>query len=86
MERRSKCKIENLKIHRNRNIYNKFVFFQFTLKKYFDVSAATAQVQPTTVSKVNTAFQLTLVASALASPVFQFVGHPAFTALWYLKF
>ncbi|XP_047537238.1 probable cardiolipin synthase (CMP-forming) [Vanessa atalanta] len=52
-----------------------------TLSRYFDVTHATAQLAPTFISKVNTAIQLLLVGTALASPVFNFVDHPALNAL-----
>ncbi|KAL4709837.1 hypothetical protein ACJJTC_000324 [Scirpophaga incertulas] len=52
-----------------------------TLSRYFDVTHATAQLAPTTISKVNTAIQLLLVGSTLASPVFGYVNHPALTML-----
>lgn len=52
-----------------------------TLSRYFDVTHATAQLEPTLISKVNTFIQLVLVGTALASPVFGFVDHPAMTAL-----
>ncbi|CAG9789218.1 unnamed protein product [Diatraea saccharalis] len=52
-----------------------------TLSRYFDVTHATAQLAPTTISKFNTALQLLLVGTALASPVFGYVDHPALTAL-----
>ncbi len=61
-----------------------FCYLQFTFKKYFDVSLPTAQVQPTTISKINTGIQLVTVASAITAPVIGFVGHPAFYALWYV--
>ncbi|KAH9636659.1 hypothetical protein HF086_003477 [Spodoptera exigua] len=52
-----------------------------TLSRYFDVTHATAQLAPTFISKVNTAIQLLLVGTTLASPVFGFVDHPALQAL-----
>ncbi|KAJ0173710.1 hypothetical protein K1T71_010859 [Dendrolimus kikuchii] len=52
-----------------------------TLSRYFDVTHATVQLAPTFVSKVNTAIQLLLVGTALGSPVFGYVDHPAFQAL-----
>ncbi|XP_073950560.1 cardiolipin synthase [Choristoneura fumiferana] len=53
-----------------------------TLSRYFDVTRATAQLAPTFISKVNTAIQLLLVGTTLASPVFGFVDHAALHALW----
>jgi len=55
-----------------------------TLKRYFDLTNITAQLQPTVVSKLNTAVQLSLVAFTLAAPVFGYVDHPALHGLWYL--
>ncbi|KAJ2953248.1 hypothetical protein O0L34_g828 [Tuta absoluta] len=52
-----------------------------TVSRYFDVTYATAQLAPTFISKVNTAIQLVLVGTTLASPVFGFVDHPAMHAL-----
>ncbi|CAF4910618.1 unnamed protein product [Pieris macdunnoughi] len=53
-----------------------------TLSRYFDVTHATAQLAPTFISKVNTAIQLLLVGTTLASPVFGYVDHPALQALF----
>ncbi|XP_067004765.2 probable cardiolipin synthase (CMP-forming) [Anabrus simplex] len=55
-----------------------------TLARYFDVTHATAQLAPTFISKVNTAIQLTLIATTLAAPVFDYVDHPLLHALWYV--
>ncbi|KAI0231608.1 putative cardiolipin synthase (CMP-forming) [Lamellibrachia satsuma] len=55
-----------------------------TLKRYFDVQIATAQLQPTIISKLNTAVQLSLVTFSLCAPVFSFIDHPAMHALWFL--
>ncbi|XP_034834108.1 probable cardiolipin synthase (CMP-forming) [Maniola hyperantus] len=52
-----------------------------TLSRYFDVTHATAQLAPTFISKMNTAVQLLLVGTTLASPVLGYVDHPALTAL-----
>ncbi|XP_053613841.1 probable cardiolipin synthase (CMP-forming) isoform X1 [Plodia interpunctella] len=52
-----------------------------TLSRYFDVTHATAQLAPTFISKVNTAIQLLLVGTTLASPVFGYADHPALHAL-----
>lgn len=52
-----------------------------TLSRYFDVTHATVQLAPTTISKFNTAIQLVLVGTTLASPVFGYVDHPALAAL-----
>ncbi|XP_028038627.1 probable cardiolipin synthase (CMP-forming) [Bombyx mandarina] len=52
-----------------------------TLSRYFDVTHATAQLAPTFISKVNTAVQLLLVGTTLASPVFGYVDHPALKVL-----
>ncbi|ESO03694.1 hypothetical protein HELRODRAFT_79936, partial [Helobdella robusta] len=55
-----------------------------TLKEYFDPTNRSVKLQPTTLSKFNTAVQLTLVAATLASPVFNFTDHPYMHYLWYL--
>nr|CAD7418157.1 unnamed protein product [Timema cristinae] len=55
-----------------------------TLSRYFDVTYATAQLAPTTISKVNTAVQLLMVASTLAAPVFNYVDHSLLHMLWYI--
>ena len=52
-----------------------------TLSRYFNVSVAPAEIRPTTISKLNTALQLTLVCASVAAPVFSFVDHPALQAL-----
>nr|CAD7575500.1 unnamed protein product [Timema californicum] len=59
------------------HMINLFGTFQSerTLSRYFDVTYATAQLAPTTISKVNTAVQLLMVASTLAAPVFNYVDH-----------
>lgn len=57
--------------------------FQFTLAKYFDLSIPTAQVNPTTISKINTMVQLAMVGSALSAAALQIhPEHPALTGLW----
>ncbi|ENN70270.1 hypothetical protein D910_05667 [Dendroctonus ponderosae] len=55
-----------------------------TFLRYFDATHATAQLEPTFISKVNTAVQLLLVGTTLAAPVFDFVNHPALQGLWYV--
>ncbi|XP_011306535.1 probable cardiolipin synthase [Fopius arisanus] len=55
-----------------------------TLTRYFDPTHATVQLAPTFTSKLNTAVQLSLVASTLAAPVFHFVDHPLLQGLCYL--
>ncbi|GAB1601366.1 uncharacterized protein LOC115217421 [Argonauta hians] len=55
-----------------------------TVKRYFDLTYATAQLHPTLLSKVNTGIQLTLLAVSLAAPVMGFVDHLYLQALWYL--
>ena len=43
-----------------------------SIKNYLDVSLPTAQVQlqPPTISKVNTTFQFALIGAALTTPIF----------------
>ncbi|CAI5443934.1 unnamed protein product [Caenorhabditis angaria] len=44
----------------------------YTLNRFFNPQVSSMQVMPTNMSKVNTLFQLSLVALSLASPVFDF--------------
>ncbi|XP_055615971.1 probable cardiolipin synthase (CMP-forming) [Toxorhynchites rutilus septentrionalis] len=55
-----------------------------TLSRYFDVTHATAQLEPTFISKVNTAVQLATVAITLGAPIWSYVDHPYLHGLWYL--
>lgn len=43
---------------------------QRTLTRYFDATHVTAKLQPTLISKVNTAVQLATIAASLAAPVY----------------
>ncbi|XP_037802643.1 probable cardiolipin synthase (CMP-forming) [Penaeus monodon] len=52
-----------------------------TISRYFDATHATAQLAPTTISKVNTAIQLGLITASLAAPVFSFTDHYLLTGL-----
>uniref|UniRef100_A0A8C5MX87 Cardiolipin synthase (CMP-forming) n=1 Tax=Leptobrachium leishanense TaxID=445787 RepID=A0A8C5MX87_9ANUR len=53
-----------------------------TAGKYFNPCYATARLEPTFISKMNTAVQLILVAASLAAPVFNFVDSVYLQALW----
>ncbi|XP_071996602.1 cardiolipin synthase (CMP-forming) [Engystomops pustulosus] len=53
-----------------------------TLNRYFNPCYATAQLEPTFISKMNTAVQLILVAASLAAPVFDYVDSVYLQALW----
>ncbi|XP_069810792.1 cardiolipin synthase (CMP-forming) [Dendropsophus ebraccatus] len=53
-----------------------------TLGRYFNPCYATAQLEPTFISKMNTAVQLILVAASLAAPVFDYVDSVYLQALW----
>ncbi|XP_073409976.1 cardiolipin synthase (CMP-forming) [Dendrobates tinctorius] len=53
-----------------------------TLGRYFNPCHATAQLEPTFISKMNTAVQLILVAASLAAPVFNYVDSAYLQALW----
>nr|CAD7263374.1 unnamed protein product [Timema shepardi] len=64
--------------------FDKAAVLHRTLSRYFDVTYATAQLAPTTISKVNTAVQLLMVASTLAAPVFNYVDHSVLHMLWYI--
>lgn len=44
---------------------------------------ATAQLEPTFISKVNTAVQLTAVATSLGAPIWGYIDHTALHGLWY---
>uniref|UniRef100_T1JGP4 cardiolipin synthase (CMP-forming) n=1 Tax=Strigamia maritima TaxID=126957 RepID=T1JGP4_STRMM len=55
-----------------------------TMSRYFDLSLATASLSPTTLSKVNTSIQLSLVALTLAASVVDLTGHPYLHGLCYL--
>ncbi|KAG4078028.1 hypothetical protein HA402_002079 [Bradysia odoriphaga] len=54
-----------------------------TFSRYFDVTHATAQLEPTFISKVNTAVQLITIASSLGAPIWDYADHPALHGLWY---
>jgi len=54
-----------------------------TIKRYFDGSHVTVKFYPSQISKWNTGVQFAFVAMALASPVFDFVGHPLMTLFMY---
>ncbi|XP_038066668.1 probable cardiolipin synthase (CMP-forming) isoform X2 [Patiria miniata] len=54
-----------------------------TVSRFFDITHATVQLKPTTISKLNTAVQLGLVGFTLAAPVFHYVDHPLLHALWF---
>ncbi|KAM9315779.1 cardiolipin synthase (CMP-forming) [Gastrophryne carolinensis] len=53
-----------------------------TIGKYFNPCYATAQLEPTFISKMNTAVQLVLVAASLAAPVFNYVDSVYLQVLW----
>ncbi|XP_053568153.1 cardiolipin synthase (CMP-forming) [Bombina bombina] len=53
-----------------------------TVSKYFNPCYVTAQLEPTFISKMNTAVQLVLVAASLAAPVFNFVDSIYLQTLW----
>jgi len=55
-----------------------------TFSRYFDVTHATAQLEPTLISKVNTAVQLIAIASSLGAPIWDYADHPALHGLWYV--
>ena len=55
---------------------------QVTIFRYFDATHATAQLAPTTISKINTCIQLSLITAALAAPVFNFEDHLYMKTLW----
>jgi len=54
----------------------------FSLKKYFDPTLPTAKIQPTTISKVNTALQFLLIAVSIGAPLVELQNHPYLHYLW----
>ncbi|RUP48664.1 CDP-alcohol phosphatidyltransferase-domain-containing protein [Jimgerdemannia flammicorona] len=54
-----------------------------TFLRYWDFSIPSAEVKPTTISKVNTALQLVLMGASLTNPVFAWPEHMALTTLQY---
>ena len=54
----------------------------FSIKKYFDPTLPTATIQPTTISKVNTALQFLLIAVSLGAPLVHLQNHPYVHYLW----
>ncbi|XP_053646923.2 probable cardiolipin synthase (CMP-forming) [Cherax quadricarinatus] len=55
-----------------------------TITRYFDATHATAKLAPTTLSKFNTAVQLSLITASLAAPVLCFSDHYLLKGLWWL--
>ncbi|KAG8443704.1 hypothetical protein GDO86_009033 [Hymenochirus boettgeri] len=53
-----------------------------TVSRYFNPCYATAHLEPTFISKMNTAVQLILVAASLAAPVFNYVDSIYLQTLW----
>uniref|UniRef100_T1HZB5 cardiolipin synthase (CMP-forming) n=1 Tax=Rhodnius prolixus TaxID=13249 RepID=T1HZB5_RHOPR len=53
-----------------------------TLPRYFDMTHATAQLAPTTISKFNTVVQLLTVAITLTASAFNFADHPIVPCCW----
>jgi len=53
----------------------------FTWEKYFDARLPTAQVNPTTISKINTGFQFLTIAAALCCPIIGYKDHHLFFTL-----
>jgi len=54
----------------------------FTIKKYLDPTLPTTTVQPTTISKINTALQFLLIAVSLTAPLAGLQNHPYLHYLW----
>jgi len=54
----------------------------FTWDKYFNPRLPTATIQPTTISKVNTALQFLLIAVSVSAPIVHLQGHPSLHYLW----
>ncbi|XP_073994981.1 cardiolipin synthase [Rhodnius prolixus] len=55
-----------------------------TLQRYMDLTLATVQLQPTNISKVNTAVQLATLALTLTASAFNFIEHPVLICSWSL--
>lgn len=55
-----------------------------TFTRYFDATHVTAQLEPTFISKVNTAVQLGAIGLSLGAPIWNYLDHPALHGLWYL--
>ncbi|KAF7636984.1 hypothetical protein Mgra_00003563 [Meloidogyne graminicola] len=52
-----------------------------TFTRFFDPTISSIQIRPSKISKFNTGLQLLLLSLSLASPVFNFVGHPVLQIL-----
>uniref|UniRef100_F6UD94 Cardiolipin synthase (CMP-forming) n=1 Tax=Xenopus tropicalis TaxID=8364 RepID=F6UD94_XENTR len=55
-----------------------------TVSRYFNPCYVTARLEPTFISKMNTAVQLILVAASLAAPVFNYVDSIYLQTLWFV--
>jgi len=55
-----------------------------TLSRYFDATHATAKLEPTFISKVNTGVQLFAIGTSLGAPIWAYIDHSALHGLWYL--
>jgi len=55
-----------------------------TFTRYFDATHVTAQLEPTFISKVNTAVQLITIGFSLGAPIWNYMDHFALHSLWYL--
>jgi len=55
-----------------------------TLSRYFDATHVTAKLEPTLISKVNTAVQLLAIGASLGAPIWGYIDHTNLHGLWYL--
>jgi len=55
-----------------------------TFTRYFDATHVTAQLEPTFISKVNTAVQLGTIGLSLGAPIWNYVDHSVLHGMWYL--
>lgn len=55
-----------------------------TLKRFFDPTLVNTQLNPTTISKVNTVLQITVLWAALVAPIFNFTDSLALKTLYFI--
>ncbi|KAI6188861.1 Cardiolipin synthase [Aphelenchoides besseyi] len=53
-----------------------------TIRRYFNPSVSSIEIQPTFASKLNTVLQLMTVTFSLAGPVLEYSDHPLLKTLW----
>lgn len=55
-----------------------------TIKRFFDPTLVNTQLNPTTISKVNTVLQITVLWAALVAPIFNFSNSLALKSLYFV--